>query len=69
MERLGDFVLSMAAMGGALVATVIGMIAAGVGLHRSRHWGVRTPALKVTFAANLAEFWLVFLLPAIMGRV
>ena len=69
MERLGEFILLMAAMGGTLAATAVGMIAAGVGLIRSNNRGVRTPSLKVTFVANLAEFALVFLLPSIMGRV
>jgi hypothetical protein len=68
MERLGEFVLLMAAMGGTLAATAVGMIAAGAGLTRSKNRGVRTPQLTPTFAANLAEFALVFLLPSIMGR-
>ena len=68
IERLGEFVLLMAAMGGTLAATAGGMIAAGVGLTRSKNRGVRTPQLTLTFAANLAEFALVFLLPSIMGR-
>jgi hypothetical protein len=63
MEHLGDFVLTLAAWAGMLAASVVGMIAAGIGLHRSRIRGVRTPALRVTFAANLGEFFLVFLLP------
>jgi hypothetical protein len=69
MERLGDFVMLMAAMGGVLAATVVGMIAAGIGLARSHRRGIRTPPLRVTFIANLAEFCLLFLLPVIMGRV
>lgn len=69
LEHLGAFVLMMLAMGGTLVAAAVGMIAAGIGLKRSKDRGVRTPALTYTFAANLAEFWLVFLLPMITGRV
>lgn len=69
LERLGEFVVTMAAMGATLGATVIGMMAAGIGLKRARDRGVRTPPLTVTLVVNLGEFWLVFLLPAIMGRV
>lgn len=68
MEHLGEFVLLMAAMGGALVTTLVGMITAGVGLVRSNTRGVRAAQLYVTFTANLAECVLVFLLPAMMGR-
>jgi hypothetical protein len=69
LERLGEFVLMLAGMGGTLAAAAVGMIAAGVGLIRSKNRLVRTPPLKWTFAANLIEFALVFLLPSIMGRV
>ena len=57
MERLGEFVLLMAAMGGTLAVTVFGMISAGVGMVRSKNRGVRAPQLNLTFLANLAEFW------------
>ena len=69
LEHLGEFVLMMLAMGGTLAASATGMIAAGIGLKRSKDRGVRTPALIWTFVVNFAEFWLVFLLPGIMGRV
>ena len=69
LEHLGEFVLMVAAMGGTLAASAVGMIASGIGLKRSKDRGVRTPALNVTFAVALVEFWLVFLLPAIMGRL
>jgi hypothetical protein len=69
MEGLGDFVVTMAVMGCTLVVNVIGMITAGIGLSRAKNRGVRTPALNVTFVGNLVEFFLVFALPTIMGRV
>jgi hypothetical protein len=69
MERLGEFVLLMGTMGGTLVVTGVGMLAAGIGSIRSNRRGIRTPSLLVTFIANLAEFCLVFLLPMIMGRI
>jgi hypothetical protein len=69
MERLGEFVLLMAAMGGTLAVTAIGMITAGIGLSRAKNRGVRAPQLHVSLLANLAEFCLVFALPVIMGRV
>lgn len=69
LEGLGEFVLMMATMGGTLFMNVIGMITAGIGLTRAKNRGIRTPQLKVTFVANLVEFFLVFALPAIMGRV
>ena len=59
----------MAGMGATLAATVVGMIAAGIGLKRAKNRNVPAPALRVTFVVNLLEVWLVFLLPAIFGRV
>ena len=65
LEHLGGFVLTLAAWAGMLAASAVGMIAAGVGLHRSKGRGVRRRTLRITFAANLVEFFLVFLLPAL----
>ena len=69
MEHPGGFVLMMAAMAATLVVTIVGIMTAGIGLARSKNRGVNAPALNVTFAVNLAEFVLVFALPAIMGRL
>ena len=69
LEHIGGFLLLMAAMGATLTANVVGMIAAGIGLARAKNRAVPAPALKVTFVVNLLEFWLVFLLPAIFGRI
>ena len=69
LEHIGEFLLLMAAMAATLAATLVGMIAAGIGLKRAKNRDVSAPALKVTFVANLLEFWLVFLLPGIFGRV
>lgn len=44
LENLGGFVLMMLAMGGTLAASVTGMIAASIGLKRSKNRGVRTPS-------------------------
>lgn len=68
LEQLGEFVLLMAALGAAFIATIVGILAAGIGLARATHRGVNTPSLKVTLVVNLGEFVLVFALPAIMGR-
>ena len=65
LEHMGGFLVALAAWAAMLAASVVGMITAGVGLSRSKARGVRTPALRVTFAANLIEFFLVFLLPAL----
>ncbi len=65
LEHLGDFVLTLAAWAGMLAASAVGMIAAGIGLHRSKARSVRAPALRITFPANLVEFFLVFLLAAL----
>ena len=67
LEHIGGFLLLMAAMGATLAATVVGMIAAGIGLKRAKNRDVPAPALRITFVINLLEFWLLFLLPPSSG--
>lgn len=62
IEDLGVALVGIAALGVVLLSSVVGMVAAGVGLRAARQRQVRIPALTVALVLNLVAFWALLLL-------
>ena len=62
IEDLGNALFGFAALGAVLLSSVVGMVAAGIGLRAARHRQVRIPALNVALVLNLIAFWALLLL-------